>query len=679
MEYIDTIKKYVSGKQYAESNVRSDDGTIAYITATGVSKHYPSEDVYNATAGKNNCPTDFIQLTPNWSDLGFPVGAVMQSGQSCGNENSYVQSTPPETNFDWQYYVQSNPDLGLTTESQANDHWNNTGKYDGLLPNASILTSMETLGKVGYIDVNSTMHMVPPTYTGKYTSYMSRSNVTGINMEDCSRPIPPVRYGDQLILSSKNETGSVNSSSLLEFGDSITNLFLRPPVGTELQGKPVKYGDQVSITTSTSSYTSDCGWWGCKVGRVNSETNQLEFGPGGETVTTFTIYPSKGSNYSIGANVKYGDPFLLTSVLSPNNSTLEQDVNLYQGNSIKSQNGQYIFNYQSDGNVCLYSTSGGGSIWCSAALHTPGNLVVQGDGNLVAYDSGGIPRWSTGTPGQGVGPYKLIIQNDRNVVLTDSENTVLWNTQTATDNSTPNQTTLGIAYVKNSIVNFGTWNEGKNANVFSFQPQTTTPNTCSVDDLKKACDEADCTGFLHSPSDNTWQMITPTTSSTDYKITHTMQDVYLKKSNVDLQDKSCRTGTPEFIDSELFSNYVDGNDFINGGTSQCTVIDPPKPPSNYKRNQKQMLRKGKEYIDKYNDLQVQNIQTQNVQTQQEMEQKTKEFQDVIGSIEKTKRSTTLAQQNEDLSVFDTYNKNRAILWGLLATGILLFIVFRPRS
>ena len=102
MEYIDTIKKYISGKQYATSNVRSADGTIAYITSTGVSKIYPSEDVYNSTAGKNNCKADFIQLTPNWTDLGFPVGTLMKSGQSCGNENTYVQSIPPENNFDWQ-------------------------------------------------------------------------------------------------------------------------------------------------------------------------------------------------------------------------------------------------------------------------------------------------------------------------------------------------------------------------------------------------------------------------------------------------------------------------------------------------------------------------------------------------------------------------------------------------
>jgi hypothetical protein len=677
MEYIDTIKKYISGKQYANSNVRSADGTIAYITSTGVSKVFPSMDVYNSTVGKNNCKADFIQLTPNWSDLGFPVGTLMKSGQSCGNENTYVQSTPPENNFDWQFYLQNNPDLGeagMTTETQANDHWNTYGKQEGRLPNSTILSSMETLGKVGYIDVNSTMHLVPPSYTGKYTSYSARSNITGINMEDCTKSIPPIKYGDQLILSYKDQTGSMNSSSVLEMGTNITNFFLRPPVGSDLQGTPVKYGDSVTLTTSASSYTSDCGWWGCKVGRVNPTTQQLEFGPGGESAATFRLEPPKGSVYTLGSSIKYGDPFLFTALIEKNNSVMEQEAFLSPGQSITSTNGKYLFIYQTDGNVCLYNTSGGSSLWCSMATHTPGKLLFQTDGNLVAYDSGGIPKWSTNTQGQGGN--LLTIRNDSNVVLTDSANTILWSTQTSVDSNSSALVTPGIAYVKNSIVTFGPW---KTAEVFSFKPQTNEPVTCSVDEMKKVCDQSNCTGFVHSPASNTWQMITPTSSSTDYTITNTMQDIYVKNATVDLHDKSCRTGTTQFIEPTLFSNYDDGEDFINNGTSQCEVIDPPKPPPQYTIQKKKMLHKGKEYIKKYQQLSVQDIQQQNVNVNNELKEKTDEYQQVIGQIQTTKKSNTLEQQNVDLTIFDEYNKNHAILWGLLATGILAFILLRPRT
>jgi hypothetical protein len=676
---METIRKYISGKKYASSNVRSADGTIAYITSTGVSKVYPDMDVYNATAGKNNCGADFIQLTPNWKDLGFPVGTLMESGKSCGNEHSYVQATPPETNFDWQFYLQNNGDLGaagITTESQATDHWNNNGKQEGRMPNATILSSMATLGKVGYIDVNATMHLVPPTYTGTYTSYSSKSNVTGINMEDCTKSIPPVLYGDQLIMVNKDLSGSMNASSLLEMGSTVTNLFLRPPVGMDLQGRPVNYGDQISITTSASSYTSDCGWWGCKVGRVNPTTKQLEFGPGGESAATFRIEPPRGSAYTLGTPIKYGDPFSFVVLLSSTNNVLEQDAYLSQGESITSSNGKYILVYQTDGNFCLYNTSGGG-VWCSMAVHTPGQLVVQGDGNLVAYDSSGIPVWSTNTSGQGSGPYKLTVQNDRNVVLMDSTGTVLWSTQTTLDSTSSDITTPSVAFIKNSIVTFGTYKESKGTNVFSFKLQTNEPASCSVAELKKVCDESNCAGFIHSPASNTWQMITPTSSATDYAITNSMQDVYLKNARVDLHDASCESGEPQFIDSTLFANYSNGDDFVDGGTSQCEVIKPPVLPKNHKTDK--MLKKGEEYVRKYNALNVNDLQTQNVNMQQDMNTKTNEYKNVLNTIKKTAKSGTLEQQKQDMAVFDDYNKNHAMLWGILATLILAFILFQKNK
>lgn len=677
---METIRKYLSGKKYASSNVRSADGTIAYITPTGISKVYPDMDVYNATAGKNNCSADFIQLTPNWKDLGFPVGTLMKSGNSCGNEHSYVQAIPPATNFDWQYYLQNYGDLGaagITTESQATDHWNSNGKQEGRLPNATILSSMATLGKVGYIDVNTTMHKVPPIYNGTYTSYSAQSNATGSNMEDCTKPIPSVCYGDQLILVNKDLNGSMNASSLLEMGSTTTNLFLRPPVGMDLQGRPVNYGDEISITTSASSYTSDCGWWGCKVGRVNATTKQLEFGPGGETASTFRLEPPRGSVQALGSPIKYGDPFSFVVLLSTKNDVLEQDAHLSPGGSITSANGKYIFVYQTDGNVCLYNTSGGGGIWCSMAVHTPKHLVLQGDGNLVAYDSSNIPKWSTNTSGQGSSPYTLTLQNDRNLVLMDSTSTVLWSTKTSVESSSADITVPSVAFVKNSIVTFGKYKESRASNIFSFKLQTNEPVTCSVTEMKKVCDESACTGFIHSTANNTWQMITPTSSETDYAITNSTQDFYIKNATVDLQDASCETGDTQFIESSLFSNYAQGSDFINGGTSQCMVIKPPKIPKSHKTVN--MLKKGEEYVRKYNALQVSDLQTQNVNMQQDMGEKTTEYKTVLNTIQKSAKSITLEQQKNDMSVFDEYNKNHALVWGILATLILAFILFQKNK
>lgn len=669
MDYLDTLKKFVSGKKYASSNIKSSDGKLAYVTATGVSKPYPSMDVYSKTAGKNNCGGNFIQLQPKWDDLGFPVGSLMKSGQSCGYENSYIQAKPPDMALDWKYYVQANPELKLTTEAQANDHWNNVGKQEGRLPNPNVLTSMQFLGKVGYVDVNTALHLVPPTYNGTYQTY-NKTNLTGINMEDCTRPIPTIKYGDQLILMFNDKTGFMNDSSILELGSKVTHLFLRPPLGLDLQGKTVNYGDQVSITTSTSSYTSTCGWWGCKVGRVNPINQQLDFGPGGESTTTFRIEPPRGSAYALGTSLKYGDPFMITSPIINNNAVLKEGDSILPGKRIQSAKG-YMFIYLTNGNIGLYRPNGT-VVWQSNVLHTPKNLTLQSDGNLVAYDTEGVPKWSTNTYGQGTGPYVLTL--DESVELTDSTKKVLWSTASYLPTTANNTPIAGVAYVKNTLVTFGTWNEGKNANVFSFKAQTTEPTTCNIEDMKKHCDQSNCSGFIHSPATNSWQMITPT-STNDYTISNTMQDIYVKNATVNIHDTSCPSGTAHLVEASLFGNYVMGADFVDKGSAQCNVIDPPKPPKTYVQRQQQIVTKGQEYVNQYNHLNVQAVQSKNVELQKQMKTKTEEYETVLSKLKKETKSDTLQQQYVDMTVFDEYNKSHTIVWGVVVTLLLttLFI------
>ena len=168
ISYTEDIRKFISGQEYAGKNIQTTDGKTAYMTKTGVAKLYTS---VNDLTNKNGCTTTIDRIDAKWGDMGVPVGSLMVNGQSCGNETSYVQSTPPQPTFDWQYYIKTYPDLKLTTEQQAKDHWNSTGIHQGLLPNATILSFMPNLGKIGYIDINTTIHTVPKQaykYTGKY-------------------------------------------------------------------------------------------------------------------------------------------------------------------------------------------------------------------------------------------------------------------------------------------------------------------------------------------------------------------------------------------------------------------------------------------------------------------------------------------------------------------------------
>jgi hypothetical protein len=97
--------------------------------------------------------------------------------------------------------------------------------------------------------------------------------------------------------------------------------------------------------------------------------------------------------------------------------TLRPDQRLIsdRNDSIVSNNGQFRFVMQNDGNLVLYR--GSSPLWASG---TDGQdvefCVMQGDGNLVLYLQGsGRPVWASGTDGN-PGSF-LVMQDDGNVVI----------------------------------------------------------------------------------------------------------------------------------------------------------------------------------------------------------------------------------------------------------------------
>jgi len=701
MEYLDTLKKYMAGKEYANKSIRSADGAIAYVTATGVSKHYTSMESLNATAGKNNCPSTFIQLTPKWNDLGFPIGSTMKSGQSCGNENTFIQSEPPETKFDWKFYLENNGDLpqaGLKTEQQATWHWNNHGKYEGRIPNATIMSSMATLGKVGYVDVDTNFHKVPFTPTGDYKVFSSRSNVTGTKMEDCSKPTPLLRYGEPIVFTQNNQTGSLNST-VFSFGKDSSKFFLRPPPGEDRQGQVIRYGDKVCITSSTSSYTSDCGWWGCKVATVNASTNQMEFGPGGNKTTTFQLIPPYGSNYAVGSDIKYGYPFSIMTVVTSNVANLKKGVSIgCKGGTQPQGMPGGVYRYSGNNTIQYYPTPEIASSWnpdwgntteIDCSTYKLGETATKSNTN--SFKNGDTVGCGSSLPGgvQG-GIYRYV---DDNVLrwYPNGEIARAWNRNwskqikwsncstykagepmTFTMNSAPEEEPVPkFAYVSNGTVIFGSWGESKGSNVFSIQ-FTEIDKSCNIEKLKQSCTD-DCVGFVHSPTNHTWQKIKTTSSPSDYKITGTLQDMYVKETKVNLQDTSCESKKSSFIDSTIFAKYPQGSDLKVGGSGQCKGAKAPDYKS--QKISDEAIRMANDY----DPSRLTKMQKQQQQNSSSMKFKTKEYSDVIQGIKNTPSTDTLEQQYTDMTVFDSQNKTNLIIWAVISTSILAILLIRNRK
>jgi hypothetical protein len=103
-------------------------------------------------------------------------------------------------------------------------------------------------------------------------------------------------------------------------------------------------------------------------------------------------------------------------------SSLGPGRQLHAGQRITA--GGYWLVMQGDGNLVEYN-SAGKQQWNTHTAGQPGNyLVMQGDGNLVVYSSGGSWRWQSGT--NGYSGARLAIQTDGNIVVYSARDLPLW-------------------------------------------------------------------------------------------------------------------------------------------------------------------------------------------------------------------------------------------------------------
>ncbi len=106
-------------------------------------------------------------------------------------------------------------------------------------------------------------------------------------------------------------------------------------------------------------------------------------------------------------------------------NTLSAGRKLNPGASLRSSNGKYSLIMQEDGNLVLYR-SGGTAIWSSLTQTSPGFAILRQDGNFVLYERDGTtPFWATGTD---VPSSKLILQESGNLALVSPFGKVLWQT-----------------------------------------------------------------------------------------------------------------------------------------------------------------------------------------------------------------------------------------------------------
>lgn len=120
-----------------------------------------------------------------------------------------------------------------------------------------------------------------------------------------------------------------------------------------------------------------------------------------------------------GARAIYG-PFTSTSDRLVAGSTMRA------GQWLTSNNGRYRLYMQGDSNLVVYdtATSPWTALWWTGASAENGQAIFQSDGNFVVYDGNGTAIWNTVTAGN-PGAF-MVLQGDGNLVLYSAAGAPLW-------------------------------------------------------------------------------------------------------------------------------------------------------------------------------------------------------------------------------------------------------------
>jgi hypothetical protein len=645
----DQLIRFNAGRQYANKVIQTSDRKFGYVTATGVLKQFLDGSAVRKTLGKNGCPNGVETVNQAWDKLGYAAGSTMLPGQSCGQEAAYIAAAPPENAFDAEWYRAK---YNIANEKDPYEDWVDTGAKQGRLPNENILASMAQLGKVGYVDANAVLHPVRDATAIGYQPFLQRSNVTGTNMIDCSETIY-VLYGDSAEIVHDGVKASLNTGSDLVFdsGTPSQRFIVRPSDRTTTADTKVKFGDLVSLATTITNFSAECGLWGCKVGKVDPARMRLLFGPGGNTPETFRIKPL--SSYSDGDAIPYGVPFQLSTNRPVLHNALFQGDVMSRGASLPSSNGEYVLSFRTDGYVALYK--GSETIWVSSTGHSNASVLRIGRrGQLEAATRNGVVYWRSSLITRGTSPYAMAVQNSGQLVMYDKNKTVLWKSNEPDAIVSDGETEEWVASVDDRGLLF-TQNMSDPATfIFGGRP---TANGCNIKALRDEC-RGDCVGIVHNPATNEWQQIKM--GSTDFKITDTLQDFYIKVPGVESEDPACPVkDTTAFVDPTQFQNYKTGEDFGNVG--QCTPqFKTPQFLPSYSAltppvsNSEQLMTTFHEIE---NNATASSKRLKRIQTYERLG---------------TTPNLTLEKQQKDSSTLDLQAKTHAWLWIVFALGILFF-------
>ena len=142
-------------------------------------------------------------------------------------------------------------------------------------------------------------------------------------------------------------------------------------------------------------------------------------------------YYSAGQGYDVVTGL--GSPVANNLISSMTNNYLNSQAyggTLNSGQSFTSPNGLFTLAMTTSGNLVEYPTSNLNNVlWNSNTISSGATASMQGDGNLVVYNTAGTPIWYSGTAGNN-NAYMTLTNNGQLRIVAGGTGDVLWTTST---------------------------------------------------------------------------------------------------------------------------------------------------------------------------------------------------------------------------------------------------------
>jgi hypothetical protein len=497
---------------------------------------------------------------------------------------------------------------------------------------------MAQLGMVGYVDPYAGLLTVPTeavTYEFNERSKGYYTQMTGTKMQSCR---PALKYDAMVALISSDKVARVQGDGTVVFQTVATMFALRPPPGSDRLTGELRYGDSVVFTQTITASDSNCGVYGCGVGRITS--GKFEVGPGGiqgGTPITLEAPPGFGPG-----TIVYGAPVVLSARVSPPGGVLSVNQKLTRTQSLESPSQRYRLVYNADGTAGVYCNDGR-TIWVNGTTHNAGELKLT-DTALVAYNQRGHPKWTI--PANGIGPFTLVVTDAGSIQLV-GRTAVAWESPKDPQPGLPAEKPRVIGRLVNNRLTFGSV-EGSR-----FTLDTVPGKRCDLIEVAKQCG-ARCPGMLYSEADQTWQPLTA--NAADYRQATTQQYVALKTVSVELDDGSCPNGGVDIVTDFGTPTGL----LAKGGKDQC---GPPRAAQELPRAYEQ----------------AQDDATEANALLTDVVAKTAPKVRELREVKRAKVNPTAAAQQEDWNVVNAQFKSRAVVWCVLAgLGVVLAVILARR-